>query len=376
MKILVDENMPYVDELFGELGQVVKVSGRTLDAATVAAADVLLVRSVTKVNDALLQANQQLRFVGSATIGMDHVDRDYLASRNIPFANAPGCNAIAVGEFAFIAMLELAQRYGGRLKDKRVAIVGAGNTGTALANCLKAYGVEYRLCDPLLAQSGDKREFYALDELLGWADVISLHVPLTREGPHPTWYLFDEQKLDKLPQNAWLLNCCRGEVIDNRALIRVKSRRADLRLVLDVWEGEPNPMAELVLLVDLATPHIAGYSLEGKARGTYMLYQALCRELGITPSADLNSLLPPFHLAGVTLSQNIDERQLLGLCRSVYDLRDDDWVFRREGLDGRGFDNMRKNHRHRREFSALALAHTGASEVDWLSQLGFTGIGS
>ncbi|WP_338589120.1 4-phosphoerythronate dehydrogenase [Shewanella khirikhana] len=375
MKILADENMPYVDALFGELGDIHYVNGRSLSAEQVADADVLLVRSVTKVNAALLGQNQRLKFVGSATIGTDHVDKALLGSLGIPFANAPGCNATAVGEYAFIAMLELASRYNEQLKGKKVAIVGAGNTGSALSRCLDAYGIEYRLCDPLLAKSGDTRAFHNLDELIAWADVVSLHVPLTKEGEHATWYLFDEKRLNALKPNAWLLNCCRGEVIDNRALIKVKTSCTDIKLVLDVWEGEPSPMTELVPLADIATPHIAGYSLEGKARGTFMLYQALCHELGLSADKRLDTLLPPFRLASVCLQSEPDEKALLSLCRSVYDLRDDDWQFRQSGTDSLGFDNMRKNHKHRREFSALKLENVMGSEVDWLSFLGFSNVG-
>lgn len=375
MKILVDENMPYVQALFGDLGDIVAVNGRAITQEQVQDADVLLVRSVTNVNERLLASNTHLKFVGSATIGTDHVDLDYLANRGVPFSNAPGCNATAVGEFAFIAMLELAARFNQTLKGKCVGIVGAGNTGTAVANCLNAFGVTVLLCDPIKQAQGDEREFVDLDTLMAHADVVSLHVPITKEGEHQTWYLFDEKRLNQLKPNAWLLNCCRGEVIDNRALIAFKQQRHDVKLVLDVWEGEPNPMAELVPYVDFATPHIAGYSLEGKARGTYMLYRELCKILNIKADKSLLDLLPPFPFGPLSLSERLDDKALLALVRFVYDLRDDDFQFRQSFLNNNGFDHMRKNHKHRREFSALALAYSVPSEVDWLSNLGFSGVG-
>lgn len=387
MKIIADENMPYVEELFSELGEVVRADGRSLTPEMVIDADVLLVRSVTKVNQALLAGNKQLKFVGSATIGTDHIDKAYLAAEQIPFSSAPGCNATSVGEFAFIAMLELANRYQTQLKGKTVGIVGAGNTGSALAKCLEAYGVRILLNDPLLEASGDPREFVSLDTLIAQSDVISLHVPLTKEGAHKTWYLFDEQRLSSLKQDVWLLNCCRGEVIDNRSLIRVKSVRPDIKLVLDVWEGEPSPMVELVPLVEFATPHIAGYSLEGKARGTFMLHQSLCRELKLDENKSLLSLLPDYPWKGLALKLNKDtgfeaspsslarERQILQLVRSVYDLRDDDLLFRNCFANPQGFDLMRKNHKNRREFSALKLVNSEQCEVDCLIKLGFSGVG-
>lgn len=386
MKILADENMPYVEQLFGDLGTIEAVNGRTLTPQQVKDADVLLVRSVTKVNQALLALNTRLKFVGSATIGTDHIDQDYLASQGIPFTNAPGCNATAVGEFTFIAMLELAKRFDTKLKGKVVGIVGAGNTGSAVAKCLEAYGVEVLLNDPLI-EADDPREFVSIEELTARADVISLHVPLTRDGIHKTWYLFDEQRLQSLRPDVWLLNCCRGEVIDNRALIKVKRLRPDIKLVLDVWEGEPDPMLELVPYVELATPHIAGYSLEGKARGTYMLYQKLMTVLGIAADKSMTSLLPALWSQQVSLGELPSEKALLQLSRFVYDLRDDDELFRQTMLDdspikplensanNNGFDLMRKNHKHRREFSALKLATAGQSDVDWLFNLGFSGVG-
>ncbi|WOT04001.1 4-phosphoerythronate dehydrogenase [Shewanella youngdeokensis] len=374
MKILADENMPYVEQLFGDLGTVETVNGRELTAQQVSDVDVLLVRSVTKVNPQLLDKANKLKFVGSATIGTDHIDMDYLASRDIAFSSAPGCNATAVGEFAFIAMLELAQRFNSPLKGKVVGIVGAGNTGTATAKCLQAYGVEVMLCDPLLEAAGDARDFVSLNTITSTCDVISLHVPITKIGEHKTWYLFDETRLNNLKPNTWLLNCCRGEVIDNRALIKIKQQRDDIKVVLDVWEGEPNPMEELVPYIEFCTPHIAGYSLEGKARGTFMLYQQLAKTLQISTNKDITSLLPTLWSQQVSLNQIPNEKALLQLVRFVYDLRDDDALFRNNFTKPHGFDHMRKNHTHRREFSALKVGNIGQTNVNWLSNLGFSGV--
>ncbi|GGQ33298.1 4-phosphoerythronate dehydrogenase [Shewanella litoralis] len=377
MKIIADENMPYVDALFGDLGEIEYVNGRTLTPEQVRDADVLLVRSVTKVNAALLTNADKLKFVGSATIGTDHVAVDYLAQQGIPFTNAPGCNATAVGEYAFIAMLELAHRFGESLQGKVVGIVGAGNTGTAAANCLEAYGLKVLLCDPVKAEQGDSREFVSLDTLIAQADIISLHVPITKDGEHKTWYLFDEARLNQLKPNTWLLNCCRGEVIDNRALIKFKQQRDDVKLVLDVWEGEPNPMPELVALAEFATPHIAGYSLEGKARGTFILYQKLCAVLSIDATKSLTSLLPPFQFNQISLHTDLSEAQLLSLSRLVYDLRDDDRKFRGCFNTASGFDLMRKQHTYRREYSAISLTQMqlaeqrGAINQTMLTALGF-----
>ncbi|MCH1923683.1 4-phosphoerythronate dehydrogenase PdxB [Shewanella sp. C32] len=373
MKLVVDENMPYVRELFADFGEIVAVNGRHLSAEQVSDADVLLVRSVTQVNSALLAQNSQLKFVGSATIGTDHIDQDYLASRNIPFSSAPGCNATSVGEYVFNALLELAEKYGADLHDKTVGIVGAGNTGSAVARCLSAWGVNVMLCDPPLQRSGDDREFFPLDTLIAQADVLTFHVPLTHDGADATFHLLDAAKIARLKSNMWLINACRGEVIDNHALL-ARQQTQPMPVVLDVWEGEPQPLAALVPLVDIATPHIAGYSLEGKALGTFMLYQRLCELLGRSIDKSLADLLPKAWFQQVNLRQTPDQAGLLRLCRFVYDLRDDDRQFRKIHQIPDGFDNMRKNHRHRREFSALALVNADGSEVDCLTKLGFAGV--
>lgn len=378
MKILADENMPYIDELFGEFGTITKVSGRNITAQMLANIDVLLVRSVTKVDASLLERNlaqnNKINFIGSATIGTDHIDNDFLTEHNIHFANAPGCNAKAVGEYSFIGMLELAKKYQCQLLTKTVGIIGAGNTGSALNHCLQAYGVKTMLCDPPLAEQGDKRQFYSLSEILAHCDVISLHVPIIKTGKTPTWHLFNDAILNQLKMNAWLINVCRGDVIDNQALLKIKQQRPDLKLVLDVWQGEPTPNASLVALTEYATPHIAGYSMEGKARGTYMLYQAFCKQLGIKPTVEFSQLLPLSDIAPINILNNPTQGQLLTLCRHVYNLNSDDKKFRQCVSTANGFDLMRKNHTYRRELSALTLVNQVGSEVDWLHKLGFSGV--
>ncbi|WP_133406455.1 4-phosphoerythronate dehydrogenase [Parashewanella tropica] len=371
MKIIADANMPFAEELFQQFGHVHKLDGRTMTAEDVKDADILLVRSVTQVNSSLLALNNQLKFVGTATIGTDHIDQEFLKSKNIEFTNAPGCNAVAVGEYAFTAMLELAHKYGEKLKGKTVGIIGAGNTGSALEKCLKAYGVKTLLCDPIKDQQGDCREFVSLEQIIKESDVISLHVPLTKEGEYKTWQLFDETKLKQLKSNVWLLNCCRGEVVDNEALLRIKNQKKDIKIVLDVWEGEPFPMEKLIPFVDFATPHIAGYSVEGKARGTFMLYEQACKLFSKSVNTSMFELLPEFFVKYVKLNKNLTQLDLLRLMRLVYDISDDDRSFRQLDFSNGEFDAMRKSHKHRRECSALTLSAVKESQ-NWLFELGFS----
>lgn len=212
MKILFDENMPFAREFFsdfaGKSSNLVPFAGRSLTPELAADADVLLVRSITKVNEQLLAKNNLLRFVGTATIGVDHIDQHYLVNRDIAFSSAPGCNAISVAEYVISALVILAERDRFNLKDKTVGIVGAGNTGTRLSEKLAALGVNYKLTDPLLAASGDSRDFYSLEEVLD-CDVISLHVPLTKSGEHSTYHLLNAQRLQRLTPSQILINACR-----------------------------------------------------------------------------------------------------------------------------------------------------------------------
>ncbi len=375
MKIYYDENMPYVAELFSEFGQVVPFKGRQCTAEQIADADVLLVRSITKVNEALLQQAKQLKFVGTATIGTDHIDQQALAKADIAFASAPGCNAVSVAEYVLSAIKVLERRYVFDLKDKVVGIVGAGNTGSAVAQKLAALGIEYLLCDPPLAGSGDARQFVQYHQLLQKADILSFHVPLITEGEYPTWHLFDAQALRHIKPEAILINACRGEVFDNQMLLEAKRQGAKNPLVLDVWEGEPKVLEPLIDYCDIATAHIAGYSFEGKAKGTFMLYQALCRLLKQKPKKLLDDLLPKADLSEVVLTvsdkpDDVDTAVVNRVIHLVYDVSRDDGLFRHH-IAQQGFDWLRKHYPVRREFSSLGVTGPSHPTLDTLIKLGF-----
>lgn len=370
MNIFYDENMPFAAEFFADLGDLTAFSGRHLSAIDVSSADVLLVRSITQVNEALLQSNKGLKFVGTATIGVDHIDQNYLASRAINFHSAPGCNAISVAEYVLSAMVVLAERHLLSLSELTVGIVGAGNTGSRLSEKLNALNIKHVLCDPLLAEKPtDKRDFVSLEQALK-CDVVSLHVPLTREGKHPTYHLLDAQRLSQFSEQQILINACRGEVIDNSALLAMKQQGHALKLVLDVWENEPNILTDLIAYCEISTAHIAGYSLEGKARGTEILYRALCQQLDITPNKQLTDFLPLPTISKVEIKHKFDEILLNQLVKMVYDVRRDDAIFRQQ-ISIQGFDHIRKTYPTRREFSAITVDLDRALSSDVPHQLGF-----
>ena len=374
MNIFYDENMPFAKEFFGKfLGKNTQLSpfnGRTITAEQLAQADVLLVRSVTQVNEALLSKNTQLKFVGTATIGVDHIDQDYLASRNIPFYSAPGCNANSVAEYVLSCLLYLSNQYHFTLKEKSIGIIGAGNTGTQLSNKLKALGIKYSLCDPILAEQGDSRDFVTLEQALS-CDIISLHVPKTMTGPYATYHMLDHQRLSQLTDEQILINASRGEVIDNQALLALKQAGKLTKLVLDVWENEPNIVMPLIEYTEIATAHIAGYSLEGKARGTEMLYQALCKELKEIPKVTLEQLLPEPIIKVVSIQQDFSENILTQLSKMVYDVMRDDIIFRQQ-ISTQGFDYIRKTYPARREFSSLQLECLANAKSNGCYDVGFS----
>ncbi|MBM7343955.1 4-phosphoerythronate dehydrogenase PdxB [Pantoea coffeiphila] len=374
MKILVDENMPYARELFSRTGTVVAVPGRPIPAAELDDADGLMVRSVTKVNAALLDG-KPVKFVGTATAGTDHIDENYLNQQDIAFSAAPGCNAIAVVEYVFSALLLLAERDGFLLKDRTVGIVGVGNVGGRLQARLEALGIRTLLCDPPRADRGDAGEFLPLETLVAEADVLTFHTPLFKQGPYQTLHIADEALLRALKPGTILINACRGPVVDNAALLNVLEQRDDLSVVLDVWEPEPELSLPLLDKVDIATAHIAGYTLEGKARGTTQVFEAWTQFIGQPQQVPLDTLLPAPEFGTITLRGELDQPTLKRLVHLVYDVRRDDAPLRHVAAIPGEFDRLRKNYLERREWSSLRVVCDNAETASLLAKLGFNATG-
>jgi erythronate-4-phosphate dehydrogenase len=375
MKIIADENIPCVSEAFASLGDVTLVPGRGLQAAQVKDADILLVRSVTRVDESLL-AGSSVRFVGSATIGFDHVDRDYLHLSGIGFATAPGSNAVSAAEYVVSSLMALSERQGFALAGKTVGIIGCGNVGSRVRERLTVLGMRCRLNDPPLQAAGVDDDFVDLAAVLQ-SDVVTVHVPLTRSGAHPTFHLLDARLFSQLRPYSVLINTSRGAVADNVALNDALVQRDDLAVVLDVWEGEPAINLALLEKVALATPHIAGYSLDGKLRGTEMIYRAACEFLAAPVQWNARAALPPDITA--ELPKGLGDGALIrAAVLGCYDVRDDDHRLRRltelaADERPRYFDRLRKEYPVRREFAATRLvdASIPEREREQLAGLGF-----
>ena len=377
IKIIADRNIPQVDKAFAHIGELQLVDGRQLNAAQLGEAQILLVRSVTKVNRHLL-ANSAIRFVGSATIGTDHVDLDYLQQQGIVFTNAPGCNAASAAEYVVAAVLHFMHTRQQQLAGLKVGVVGYGNVGSRVTAKLTALGCEVMVYDPPREQRWHDRDYASWDQIQT-ADIVTAHVPLTKTGDYPTLHMFDQAFFAKLKAHALFINTSRGAAVDEVALKHIKASGKPLHLILDVWQHEPTIDMELLQQTLIATPHIAGYSAEGKHRGLEMVYQAACQFLSVTPQWTLADALPS-HSFVIEPDLSRDDMSLLRhLVSMAYDIEQDDQAMRKlpeMAAEQRGawFDGLRKNYPVRREFPyyRVLLPPQRDRLGSWLTQLGFS----
>jgi len=376
VKILADQNIPCVADAFGDLGEVVLMPGRDIRPHHLRDCQCLITRTVTRVDEALL-GESAVEFVGTATIGTDHMDLDYLHKANIGYSNAAGCNAEGAAEYVVSGLFELSRRKNFNPLHLNAGIVGFGNVGSRLHAKLKALGIDCLLCDPPLQQSGtSERSFVSLDTILAECNFISLHVPLVRTGDHPTFHLLDASRLRELAEGCVLINAARGEVVDNAALLKLLQQRDDLGVYLDTWENEPLVSRELLQRVDLATPHIAGYSIEGRLRGTQMVLDAACNHFKQGPSWHMSRELPAVRTIDCAeFGSGVDFWQNLFQCH--FDIRRDhnDFVggasLANDALPAH-FDGLRRIFPDRLEYDRFHLRNLPLeSPLMTLQQLGF-----
>jgi len=344
-QILCDENIPLVSELFSAIGEVHTVSGRTISAETVRDFDALIVRSVTPVTGQLLRGSS-VQFVATATIGTDHIDQQWLAENHIAFCAAPGSNAQSVAEYVAAALLHCASDDPSLLRKKTAGIIGFGNVGRRVARVCSALGIHAGFFDPFVQEElyGAKR-FLSLEQLIEYADIITVHVPLTDHPTYPTRSMVNNTFLQKIARGTWFVNTSRGGVVDELAL---REKASDLgAIVLDVWQNEPGICSETLQITRLATPHIAGYSWDGKIAGAAMVARQCARYFGIDVQ-QIQQRLPtvaPIPCEATTLGE---------LVRCSYDIAGDDTRLRR-ALSAedplREFDQLRKNYPRRYEFA-------------------------
>ena len=378
MKIIADENIPFVAECFSSIGEVEVVPGREITPGVIADADVLLVRSITSVGADLL-AGSKVRFVGTATIGFDHIDIEYLSRNKIGFASAPGSNANSAAEYVIAALLNIAKRHSIDLEGKSIGIIGVGNVGGRVAKKAFALGMKLYLNDPpLQRQTGDTK--YLMIEKLFDCDFVTLHTPLTFEGEDKTFHLADDKFFKSLKKGCVFINASRGDVVDSSALKTAIEESRLQATVLDVWENEPDIDVELLEMVDIGTPHIAGYSLDGKIAGMIMIYKEACDYFELEVKFDIDSFLPVPAIPELKINtQSVSEQDaLLGIVEKIYDIKADDVMLRRmleESAKERGkyFDSLRRNYPVRREFqnTRIILENPCLGPAEKLAGIGF-----
>ena len=372
MKIICDNKIPFLKGVLEPFAQVVYLPGKETTPEVVRDADALITRTRTKCNEALLKGSQ-VQVIATATIGFDHIDTAWCDRNGIFWENAPGCNSGSVQQYIASVLVTLARKYGFCLADKTLGVVGVGHVGRKVARIASLLGMKVLLNDPPRARKEGPKGFVGLDELCAQSDLITVHVPLQREGEDATWHLFDRARLESLRPDQILINSSRGPVVDNAALKDVLQGGGLKAAVLDVWEGEPDLDPELVDALAISTPHIAGYSADGKANGTSAAVQTVSRTLGLPLATWVVEEIPAppqalsftVEAAGKSLQDVLTEAVL-----HTYDVSQDSNALR-GALDQ--FERLRGDYPVRREFPAFTVSlKDGTPEMaERLKAIGF-----
>jgi erythronate-4-phosphate dehydrogenase len=356
MKVIADQNIPFIKEAFKEFGEITLASGREINNGMLLEADILLVRSVTKVNEELLK-NCKIKFVATATIGIDHIDTNYLKEKNIGFASAPGSNADSVAEYITSSLLNLSKKNNFDLTKIKLGIIGVGNVGSRVNKRAKALGITTLLNDPPKRRETNDSVYLALDEVLADADIVTVHVPLNKTGGDSTYKLINKNFIQKMKKGSILFNTSRGNVMEESEVRNAKGYLSDI--ILDVWENEPNINLDTLKIAYISTPHIAGYSYDGKVNGTEMIYHSACDYFKIKKNWDKTGFVKPEKelLIDLTNSTNL----LFDAINNAYPVHNDSRELKKivdvapEG-QGKYFDDLRKNYPKRREFFNYSLS--------------------
>lgn len=369
MKIVADDKIPFLPGVLESVAEVVYLPGAKTTPADVADADALITRTRTKCNAALLDGSK-VRFVATATIGYDHFDTEYLDRRGIGWTNAPGCNSSSVAQYITSVLLNLAVKHKFKLEDMTLGVIGVGNVGSKVAKVGKALGMKVLLNDPPRAELEGGSGFVTLSEILAQANIVTTHVPLEAHGEYATLHMADHSFFEQMKHGAYYINSSRGEVCDGKALKEVLKSGKLAGSVLDVWENEPDIDLELLKLIDYGTPHIAGYSTDGKANGTAMSVEALSRFFGL-PIRDWYPANVPLPDKTEVLAADTGnfERDLLKIVNASYDVAADCGRLRRSPET---FEQQRGNYPLRREFPVYTVrGELGDKLRDAVLDLGF-----
>ena len=373
MKVVCDSDIPFLKGALEPCCQVIYARGSEISKEMVMDADALVVRTRTRCNADLLEGTK-VRFIATATIGYDHIDTQWCTSHGIRWTNAPGCNSWSVQQYTGSLLVTMSRSLGFTFRDKTLGVVGVGNVGSKVARLAALLGFRVLLCDPPRARREGSGQFVTLDEIIGRSDIITLHVPLIRDGEDATFHMFDASRLAAMNSSQILINSSRGEVVDGAALKNALAQKKILAASLDVWENEPHIDSELLSLLFTGTPHIAGYSVDGKATGTTMSVQALgkffdlpCRDWEVT---EVPQSIQPAEFSIDTTGKTPQE-VLADAILHTYDIMTDDAALRASVTT---FEKQRSHYPVRREFPAFSVKllndDSGRSTV-FLREAGF-----
>lgn len=366
MKIIVDNTIPYLKGVVEEIGKVTYLPAGGFTAEAVRDAEVLIVRSIDKCSREILEGSR-VKLITTATIGFDHIDTAYCDVAGIAWRNAPGSNARSVAEYILTALIRVSMHTGEPLKGKTLGIVGVGHVGTKVEKLCRLYGMRILRNDPPRAEKEGPEGFVSLETITQEADIISLHTPLTRGGKHPTYHLADMAFVESLARKPWVINSCRGAVTETEALLRGKEKGTISQLIIDCWEGEPHISLPLLAQTAMATPHIAGFSADGKANASRMCLEEIGRFYGIE-IPHLHRVIPPHEENTVIDLDRFGEHRIEEAILSVFDPLGIDFLLRRSPDR---FEAFRNQYHHPREFNTYSITHATEEEKHLLSTLGF-----
>lgn len=350
-KIVADNKIPFLRGVFEPFAEVVYLPGREITKEIIANADALVIRTRTICNESLLKGTR-VKFIATATIGFDHIDTAWCEANGIQWANAPGCNSASVMQYIASVLITLSRIKKEPLRGKVLGVIGVGHVGSKVAKVGDVLGMHVLLNDPPRARKEGPIGFTDLDTLLKESDVVTLHVPLEKAGTDATWHMADGSFFKKMKKNAWFINASRGQVVDSAALKDILKTNMPEAVALDVWEGEPAIDPVLLNRTTIATPHIAGYSADGKAMGTAMAVQAIARFFGLPLAAWYPAEVPPPVNPVIDLKGIPDSDQLAVAILHTYNVLNDDRQLR---LSPQTFELQRENYPVRREFPAYSV---------------------
>jgi erythronate-4-phosphate dehydrogenase len=372
MKIICDNKIPFLKGVLEPYAEVLYLPGAKIAKSDLLDADGLIVRTRTKCKKELLEGTN-VKFIATATIGFDHIDGSYCDSNGITWTNAAGCNSSSVAQYIASVILNLAVEKKFKLPDMTIGIVGVGNVGSKVAKFARTAGMKVLLNDPPRARKEGETGFVSLEQIKSEADIMTFHVPLTMDGPDKTFHMADKIFFNTIAKRAWFINSSRGEVTDTAELKNILYAGKIAGAILDVWENEPNIDLDLLRLAKFATPHIAGYSTDGKANGTSMSVQALSRFFGIKElenwyPADVPK--PENTTIKIDCAGKTKEQILLEAVKFTYDVLGDDQRLR---SSPEKFEKLREEYPLRRELKIFKIIPGGISDENMkiLRKLGF-----